>query len=406
MKKNRVEMLLERTFLFDPNVYMTIVMTLEGDVSVEEISEAVKKMYTQNSMTMSKAVLDEQGTFFMEEMDETGCKVFVDERDWQEIMRENERRPFHIEEGELVRTFIIPKGKEIDIYFMVHHVTCDGNGILLMAEDVLSNLQGKEVAYRTSKVMTKKGVIRKGDLKFVERLALKGLSKKWGKERQVYNWDDYFKTHETFWKDRHTEIMFKEVDGVDMTSLKDECKKHGVTVNSYLVAKLMEKYPEYKVLGIPTSIRGEDRSISCMISSVILTAEYDGQKSFEENLVVIDATIKKALRDPRAVYHVPQFVALSDPTLLDAGYMQHVLGFENEIADSMRRVLGLYGARRTELGVTNLGVLSIPSDYDRFKITRIIPVAPCISTAENVYTVSTYNGKMLIAKSYIKGNEE
>lgn len=400
---HKIEMLLERTFLFDPNVYMTVVMTLEGDVTTEEICAAVKKMYTQNSMTMSKAVLDEKGRFFMEEMEETGCKVIVDNRDWQEIMLENEKNPFHIEKGELVRTFVIPRGKEIDIYFMVHHVTCDGNGIFVMAEDVLSNLQGKEVEYRTSKVMTKKGVIRKGDLNFLQRLALRGLSMKWGKERKVFGWDDYFKTHEAFWKDRHTEIMFHEVDEVDMTSLKAECKKYGVTVNSYLVVKLMEKYPEYKVLGIPASIRGKDRSISCMITSVILTAEYDTTKSFEENLVVIDKQIREAVKDERQIYHVPQFVALSDPTLLDAGYMQHVLGFENEIADSMRRVLGLYGARRTELGVTNLGVISIPSDYDRFKITRIVPVAPCISTAENVYTVSTYNGKMLVAKSYIVG---
>lgn len=402
MTKNQVEMLLERTFLFDPNVYMTVVMTLEGDVSEEEISEAVKKAYTQNSMTMSKAVLDENGNFFMEEMEETGCKVFVDKRDWQEIMRENERRPFHINEGELARTFIIPKGQETDIYFMVHHVTCDGHGVLLLAEDVLSNLQGKEVEYRTSTVMTKEQVIRRGDLNFLSRYGLKKLRESWGEQRQVYDFEDLYKTHEEFWKDRHTEIDFVEVVGSDLDALKEECKKYGVTVNSYLVAKLMEKYPGERVLGIPSSIRGESRSISCMISSVIFKAKYDTEKSFEQNLVKIDKLIKKNLNNERAVYHVPQFVALSDPTHLDAAYMQHVTGFENSCVDTMRSVLGLYGARRTELGVTNLGVISIPPDYDRFKVTRIIPVAPCIATAEKVFTISTYNGKMLIANAYIE----
>lgn len=402
MSKNRVELLLERTFLFDPNVYMTIVMTLEGDVSEEEICEAVKKTYTQNSMTMSKAVLDEDGSIFMEEMEETGCKVFVDKRDWQEIMLENERRPFRINEGELVRTFIIPRGNETDIYFMVHHITCDGNGILLLAEDVLSNLQGKEVEYRTSKVMTKEGVIKKGDLNFLQRFGLKNLSKKWGNEKQVFTWDDYYKVHEEFWKDRHTEITFSEIEGSDLVSLKEECKKYGVTVNSYMVTKLMQKYPEDKVLGIPTSIRGKDRSISCMVTSVIFSTEYDTTKSFEENLVNIDKIIRKEVKNSRSIYHVPQFVALSDPTLLYAAYSQHVFGNENSFADSMRRILGLYGERRTELGVSNLGVISIPSDYDRFKITRIVPVAPCILTAEKVFTISTYNGKMLIANSYIK----
>jgi hypothetical protein len=85
---------------------------------------------------MSKAVLDEKGNLFMEEMEETGCKVFVDSRNWQELLYENERKVFRINEGELARTFVIPKENGYDLFFMIHHITCDGNGILVFAEDV------------------------------------------------------------------------------------------------------------------------------------------------------------------------------------------------------------------------------------------------------------------------------
>ena len=70
MEKERVELLLERSFLFDPNIYMTVVVTIEGEVGEEEICEAVKKAYTQNQTTMSKVVLDEQGKVYLEEMEE------------------------------------------------------------------------------------------------------------------------------------------------------------------------------------------------------------------------------------------------------------------------------------------------------------------------------------------------
>ena len=66
MEKERVELLLERSFLFDPNIYMTVVVTIEGEVGEEEICEAVKKAYTQNQTTMSKVVLDEQGKLYLE----------------------------------------------------------------------------------------------------------------------------------------------------------------------------------------------------------------------------------------------------------------------------------------------------------------------------------------------------
>jgi len=261
MEKKRIELLLERTFIFDPNIYMTIVVTIDGDVNEEEICEAVKKAYTQNQTTMSKIVLDEQGKLYQEMMQETGCKVFVEHRDWLEIMHENERKPFRIDEGELVRTFVIPRGTEKDIYLMAHHVACDGSGLLILAEDILDNLQGKEVAYKPTKVMTEKFVIKRGNLKLIEKLALKNVSKKWGKEKRVFGWDVYYKVHEEFWKNKQSEINFTWVEGAELENLKEECKKAGVTVNSYLAAKLMQKYPESKKLGIPVSVRGEERLV-------------------------------------------------------------------------------------------------------------------------------------------------
>lgn len=402
MSKNKVELMLERTFLFDPNVYMSVLMTLEGDVKTEELCEAVKKAYTKNAMMMSKAVLDEKGTFYMEEMDETGCKVFVDNRDWQEILHENECKPFRINEGELVRTFIIPKGKQTDIFFMIHHITCDGNGIFIFAEDVLNILQGKEVKYRTSNVMTKKDAIKKGNLSFLEKLGLKKLSEKWcEEEKAVFGWDTYYKIHETFWKEHKTELSLTEVDNDELNEIKETCKKHGATVNSYMVTKFMKDYQGRHKLGIPTSIRENDRSISCMVSSVIAYAEYDHDASFEKNLVKINKVLKKELNNARTVYYIPQFVALSDGTLIDASFVQQFLGYESGRADRMRQILGLYGKDRTTLGITNLGVLSIPRKYDGFVIKKIIPVAPNVATSEKVITVSTFKGKMLIAESSI-----
>jgi len=402
MSKNKVELMLERTFLFDPNVCMTVVLTLEGDVKTEELCEAVKKTYTQNAMTMSKAVLDENGKFYMEEMDETGCKVFIENRDWQEILHENERKPFRVDEGELVRTFIIPKGNETDLFFMIHHITCDGNGIFVFAEDVFNNLQGKEVAYRTSNVMTRDGVIKKGNLNFLEKLGLKKLSENWCKEeREVFGWDTYYKIHEEFWKENKTEISLTEVDGSELEEIKATCKRLGVTVNSYMVTKFMQDYQGRQKLAIPTSIRGNDRSISCMVSSVIAYAEYNFDASFEENLVKINKILQKQIKNIRSVYYIPQFIALSDGALVDAALAQQFIGYESSRADRMRQILGLYGKDRTRLGVTNLGVLSIAKDYDTFKITKIIPIAPNVATSEKVITISTFDGKMLIADNSI-----
>ena len=405
MKKDRIELLLESSFLFDPNIYMTVVVTIEGDVTEEELCEAVKKTYTQNQTTMSKVVLDEQGKVYLEEMEETGCKVFVDKRDWVEILRENERKPFRLEEGELARTFIIPRGKQKDIYLMVHHVAGDGGAVLILAEDIFNNLEGREVQYKPTKVITSEESMKRGNLNFLQKLGLKGLSQKWGEKKTVFGWDDYYKVHEVFWKNRRTEISFHEIEGNRLDELKAECKKLGVTVNTYLVAKLMhEYYPDTKKLGIPISVRGEERSISCLVSSATPHAQYDTNKEFVENLVAIDKAIKKDLKNDGEVYKIPQFIAISDPTLVCAAYINNVLkNMESAQVEKMADILGLEGGHdRVNLGITNLREITFPSDYNRFQVTRVIPVAPLIATTENIFTISTFNRKMLIAETKIR----
>lgn len=405
MKKERIELLLERTFLFDPNIYMTVVVTIEGDVSEEEVCEAVRKTYIQNQTTMSKVVLDEQGKAYLEEMEETGCKVFVDKRDWVEVLRENERKPFRLEEGELIRTFVIPRGRQTDIYLMAHHVAGDGGALLILAEDIFSNLEGREVQYKPTKVITSEELMKRGNLNFLEKLGLKKLSKKWGENRKIFGWDDYYKVHEEYWKNKCTEISFHEIEGSKLEELKAGCKKLGVTLNTHLVTKLMnEYYPESKKLGIPISIRGEERSISCLVSSATPHARYDANKEFVENLVNIDRVIKKDLKNDGEVYRIPQFVAISDHTLVYAAYINNTLNnMESAQVDRMADILGLEGGHdRVNLGITNLREITFPNDYDRFKVTKVVPVAPLIATTESLFTISTYNGKMLIAETKIR----
>ena len=81
------------TFLFEPNVYESFLITLKGDLNAEDIRIAIKKAYTQNETTMSKVVL-ENGEAYFQSLTETGCKVMIDFRDWRKIMYKSEKKTF------------------------------------------------------------------------------------------------------------------------------------------------------------------------------------------------------------------------------------------------------------------------------------------------------------------------
>ena len=55
----------ERPNLFEPNDYISMVVTLSGELTKENLEEAVKMAYANNESTMSKIVLEPDGTAYL-----------------------------------------------------------------------------------------------------------------------------------------------------------------------------------------------------------------------------------------------------------------------------------------------------------------------------------------------------
>ena len=402
MKPKRIQLMAERFFLFDPSIYMNVIFTIDGQISAEKIRAAIEKTFAQNQTTMSKAVLDKKGRLYLEEMGRTGCHVCVDSRDWQEIRREQERLPFRINEGEFLRAFITPKETGTDVYLMAHHMMADGSGLLILVDDIMNNLAGFPVKYKPTEVMQRKAVIRKGDLPFMARFRLRLLNGLWAREKRIFTWEDYYQIHETYWKDKSTYFEFTTIEAEELAAIKQECRELGITVNSYLVAKIMKNYPEDHILGVPVSLRGKSSSISNMITSLMLEYQYDTDKSLRDNALRAHQIIQEGLASEPMRYHIPQFVAILDPTLMDAAVAHYVLGFETEAARKASHVIGYTSNLGTDVGITNLGVLDVKTQYGDYRITNMIGIPPHVSATRRVISIYTYNGKMTITDTKVK----
>ena len=127
----------ERANLFEPNDYITMVVTFSGKLTQNEAAQAVKQAYANNEASMSKIVLKEDGSAYYEKLLESGCKVFFDSRNWREILKENEKCPFDLKNGELIRTFIIKEEQGMTLLLMAHHLAGDGMSMLYFIEDIL-----------------------------------------------------------------------------------------------------------------------------------------------------------------------------------------------------------------------------------------------------------------------------
>lgn len=389
-------------FLLDPSVYISLVATLKGDITTEEIEQAVKKAYTQNETTMSKIVL-EDGNAYFEKMNETGCKVFVDTRDWLDIMHVNEKDTFRIHEGELFRIFILPDAakQEYTLFLMAHHIIGDGKSLLLMLEDILANLSGKEVEYRP--LNNNGAILPHENLRppFIVRSSIKMLNRMWKKQEKVFGWEDYFYIHNQFWKNRKSDIRVETREKDELVKIKATCKELGITVNSYMITEVLKKHPEYENFSLTLSIRGDNRSISNKVSSLRLEYTYDTQKNFLENAKQVHALIKENLNDDKKKFSVFLNVKEMDHNLLDASLMYTHTGYQNKAAEILAGRIGYCGESRTRTCVTNLNNIQMQSDYGKFRLEQVFGIAASMSAVENVICVGSYQNKMTIVYTNI-----
>lgn len=393
------------SFLFEPNVYMCLLASLKGDITAEEIEAAVEKAYTQNETTMSKVILEE-GKVYFQNMPRTGCRVFRDNRSWQEIRKECERNAFKINEGELFRTYIIEEEKGYTLMMMVHHIAADGKAMVIVLEDILNNLAGREVEF---KPLTSEGselIPADQEVSFPIMILIRYLNRIWQKTGRMFGWEDYYEIHKRFWEVWESEVRFENIGKEELEQIKEECKEKGITVNSYMMAKILEKHPEYHNVCFPISLRRENRSITNRVLLVKTDFKYNVKRTFWENAGKLHNITREFIENKDKKYDMALRVRWMDTGLLDSSLMYTFCGYENKVSKLLAELIGYSGKRKTHLTVTNLTNIEVDKDYGRFQVKSVAAIAPTMSAGKNVVCIGTFDGKMTIAYTKMKRKKQ
>lgn len=382
------EILTERQNLFEPNVYITMCVELTGKVCPHQLTAAIKEAYKANEAAMSRIVL-EQGTAYYEKLSVSGCKTMITNKNWIELVRENEKLPFEIDKGELIRTFIIPADTDTQIMVMAHHLVGDGKSIIYLIRDMMNALAEKTLTYKPL-VLLDKNYFLNTSLSASAKLYAHYCRRKW--KNHFFTWQDYYNLHHKYWETACSDIQYKTLSVSETEQIIEKAKQAGCSVNSYLVTMFLQKYQRKCEVGIPVSIReSKNEAMSNLTSGIRITHLFDTKKTFAENAMQVDEKIKSELRRSRVF--ALQFLAELPMTLIDAVLLNTHDCYSDRLAKQTAKIMGYRGKTR-DLGITNLTVIDIPVLYGNYKIENIIFVPPAVSYAHNIIGISTVNGKM------------
>lgn len=382
------EILTERTNLFEPNVYIAMCVELTGKICPHQLTAAIKEAYIANEATMSRIVL-EQGTAYYEKLSVSGCKTMITDKNWIELVRENEKLPFEIDKGELVRTFIIPADTDTQIMIMAHHLAGDGKSIIYLIKDIMNALAQNPLTYKPLTLLNRNS-FEHTRLSVSAKLFVHYCKRKW--KKGYFTWQDYYNLHNKYWETTCSDIQYETLSVSETEQIIERARQIGCSVNSYLVTMFLQKHQKKCEVGIPVSIReSNNEAMSNLTSGIRIYHLFNTKKTFAENAIQVDAKIKRELQKKRV--SVLKLLAELPMTLIDAVLLSTHDCYSDPFAKQTAKIMGYVGKIR-DLGITNLTVIDIPVLYGDYKIKNIIFVPPAVSYSQNIIGISTVNGKM------------
>lgn len=397
----------ERVNLFEPNDYIQLLVQFKRPAASSDagkLADAVKRAYMFNESTMSKIVLEENGVAYYEKMEKSGCKVMIREENFEDIIRENEKIPFRLEDGELMRVFVILQGSKLSLLIMAHHLAGDGKSMVYFLEDVMRIFVGQKAEYKLMKTVTDDFFPAKTELPAKVRLYVNGVNRKWKKKGQSFSWEDYYHVHKAYWETHSSCFEYKIISGEEFDRIKADAKRTGVSVNSFLVTTCLKERGKGRknVLGIPVDVRENDSSMSNQVSGISIKYKYLENKTIEENAVNVHNKIYKNLGNPRMKYFVLRFIAAFEPSLIDSVLLCTHGCYQNPVSEKLAGVMGYMGDKTKDLGVTNLGKIGIPSVYGEYEIGRIMFFPPAVSYAKEIVGVVSTGGECVMTHRFSK----
>lgn len=396
----------ERVDLFEPNVYIQYLVQVTGNPDPDALVSAVKAAFISNESTMSRIVLNKDGSAFYEKVPKSGCKVYISKNTWKDIIIQNEKIPFAIDKGELMRVFVITSGDSVYLLIMAHHLAGDGKAVTYFIEDIMKALSGESMEYKPIKLITKDSMPTKSELPLPVRLYVKTLNKKWKPTGRTFNWDDYYNIHRTYWDEHSSEIVYEFFSMEEVNRLHAHAKGIGVSVNSYITSAFLEADRNNGTIGMPVNIRpNHDKSASNQTTGISVDYRFSDKISFDENVKRIHGKVQYKLKRPMMKYFVLRFITLFDPSLLDSVLLYTYGLYQNKTTQKLARIMGYAGGKTRELGITNLTKLDIPSTYGSYGLKTGLFIPPVVSYAKHIIGVSTMEDGMMISYHFMSNQD-
>ncbi len=396
----------ERAHLMCPHMNFGIMMSVCVPYEKERIQKALERLSAAHPFLNALLGYEqEKNAYYYRVTDQPTAELKLKDREIPdagdpEVLREYEKlttRDWDLFAEGMLKIVVWPMPNGACFLLVFHHLLADGRGALGLAQELADcYVTGEAPRFAEEKLIASVDAFPKDSrMPFISRFLIARANKNQTKEQKFLSYPEYHAFADAFLKKDKVSYSIFRTGPEEMEKLRQACRGNGVTLNDYLLAKMMMEDRTEKVI-MACDLRGR---LGCYTEGAL--GNYSTAFSVEVKKTETDPyVLAKAVRQqvqrkmsrPRDLYLVLQCYANLDPAVLDAAFMACRGDYPNQAAKFVGSMFFGFDASKG-YSVTNLG--SIKNEW----ITAacfIPPASPAIRKTQGVLTV---NGQMTVCTS-------
>ena len=316
---------------------------------------------------------------------------------WQQDYEEISVRGWNVKKECLLKVVVYPNENEFQIFFIAHHLLCDGRGLLQLAEEFAEHYANGVMPQFAPECLIQglNDLPSNSDLPLISKLIVGDANRKRKKEKQQVTYGEYSVFERAYIQKCKIKRDIFTVCNYEFSEIQTLFKQHSVTVNDYLIAKMMLEENTNKVV-IAADIRNQTKCYRQGAMGNYSTAFSVSVKKNEKNIIplakrVASQVINICMHPQKEMLVLACYIHMQ-PELIDAVAISTLGNFESKAGTFVGRNMFGFGSQNG-YSITNLGKI----ESNIIAEANFIP--PASPANKKTWGVLTVNNHMKICTS-------
>lgn len=400
MKADKNYVYTERAHFMCPNMHFGIMAKLKSNYDEEQLRQSIDILQKAHPFLQSLIAEEKDtGRIYYQIQDYLNIPVMVKEKValWQRDYEEISVQGWNVKKECLLKLVVYPKGNEFQILFIAHHLLCDGRRLLQLVEEFAGHyINGIMPQFAPEHLIQGLNDLpQNSDLPFISKLIIGDANRRWKKEGQQVMYEEYRAFERAYILKHKIKREIITVCNRELEEIQTLCKQQNITVNDWLIAKMMLEENTNKVV-IAADIRNQTKCYRQGALGNYSTAFSVSMKKNGENVIALAKRVASQVlnicqRPQKEMLVLACYIHML-PELIDAVAISTLGDFESKAGTFVGRNMFGYGSQNG-YSVTNLG--KIQSD----KIAEAVFIPPASPANKKTWGVLTVNNHMKICTS-------